>query len=79
MTRADGYQGWLERDEQLAHTAERRQARLENAGEFPTVDPDPSTPRHDYQENWVEMTEFRIPPERAEQMQIELDLSAGVA
>jgi hypothetical protein len=76
MIRADGYQGWLERDEQLARTADRRQERLENAGEFPTVDPDPNNPRQDYQESWVEMTES---PKRAERMQRELDLSAGVA
>jgi hypothetical protein len=32
-----------------------------------------------YQENWVEMTEFRIPPKRAEHLQLVLDFDGEVA
>jgi hypothetical protein len=33
----------------------------------------------EYQENWVEMVEFRVPPKRAERMQMALDFSVEVA
>jgi hypothetical protein len=66
------YQEWLERDEQLAAAAERSAARLENSGEFREAGP--NTLWDEYEGNWVEMTEFRIPPKSADRTQLELDL-----
>jgi hypothetical protein len=66
------YQEWLERDEQLAAAAERRAARLENNGEFREAEP--NTLWDEYEGNWVEMMEFRIPPKSTDRRQMELDL-----
>ena len=65
-------QEWLERDEQLAAAAERRAARLENSGEFREAEH--SVLWDEYEGNWVEMAEFRIPPKSTDRMQMELDL-----
>ena len=66
------YEEWLERDEQLAAAAERRAARLENSGEFREAEPNVLWDEGEL--NWVEMTEFRIPPKSFDRMQMELDL-----
>ena len=67
-------------DELLCKTClAKRQAERADALEMELASEPTNTLWEDYEENWVEMTEFRLPPARASSMQMELDFSAEVA
>ena len=67
-------EGSLERDWEIEKFQEKWHDRLDRRWEARQEEAPSPTLLDEYEGNWVEMTEFRIPPKRSDQTQMELDL-----
>jgi hypothetical protein len=67
-------EGSLERDWEVEKFQEKWQDRLDRQWEARLEEAPGPTLWDEYEGNWVEMTEFRIPPNIADRRQMELDL-----
>jgi hypothetical protein len=67
-------EGSLERDWEVEKFQETWQDRLDRRWEARQEEASGRTLWDEYEGNWVEMMEFRIPPKSTDRMQMELDL-----